>query len=112
MPRTEPVHKLRIKERTPLEAILQGSSVEVNSHHHQGLDRLGKGLEESAWAEDGVLEAVWSTEHTWVLGVQWHPEAMAPVDGRQQALFDTFVEAAGDYEARVAPPTEVEVRSA
>lgn len=100
MPRTEPVHKLRVKERTPLEAILQDSIVEVNSHHHQGLDRLGVGLEECAWAEDGVLEAVWSSEHTWVLGVQWHPEAMAPVDGRQQGIFDTFIEAAADYTIR------------
>ncbi len=111
MPRTEPVHKLRVKERTPLEAILQDSIVEVNSHHHQGLDQLGVGLEECAWAEDGVLEAVWSSEHTWVLGVQWHPEAMAPVDGRQQGIFDSFVEAAGDYRIRVKAGTS-KVRTA
>ena len=98
MPRAEPVHKIRMNERGPLAKVMGGATGDVNSHHHQGLDRIGEGLQEIAWAEDGVLEGVCSTMHSWVLGVQWHPEAMAPVDPRQLAIFEDFVSAAQSYQ--------------
>lgn len=98
MPRAEPVHKIRMNERSPLAKMMGAATAPVNSHHHQGLDRIGEGLEEVAWAEDGVLEGIYSTLHTWVVGVQWHPEAMAPVDPRQLAIFENFVGAAQAYE--------------
>ena len=52
---------------------LYGPSAQVNSAHHQALDRLGAGLRAVQWAPDGVIEAV---EHGTlpVWGVQWHPE--------------------------------------
>lgn len=97
MPRAEPVHKIRMNERSPLANVMSGPAGEVNSHHHQGLDRVGEGLQEIAWAEDGVLEAVYCTDRSWVVGVQWHPEAMAPVDPKQLAIFEDFVSAAESY---------------
>jgi putative glutamine amidotransferase len=57
-------------------------------------------LQEVGWAEDGVLEAIVSSEHSWVVGVQWHPEAMAHTDSHQRALFDRFVEATEAYETK------------
>lgn len=47
----------------------------VLSHHHQGVDRVGAGLVASGVAEDGIVEAVESPDHAYLLGVQWHPEA-------------------------------------
>ncbi len=91
-PRAEPAHELRVKPGSLLEPIL-GQHAPVNSHHHQGLLDIATGLEEIAWATDDVLEAVVSREHSWVLGVQWHPEAMAPVDPKELALFQEFVAA-------------------
>lgn len=96
-PRAEAAHKVRVKERSPLVGMLGSTTAEVNSHHHQGLDRVGAGLEEIAWAEDGVLEAVMASDRTWVYGVQWHPEAMAPIDRRQLAIFEELVDAADAY---------------
>lgn len=96
-PRAEPAHGLHLKEDSVLARIFGAVSVQINSHHHQGLDGAAGPLEEIGWAEDGVLEAVVSTDHTWVVGVQWHPEAMAPVDAAQLRLFEDFVEAAGSY---------------
>lgn len=96
-PSPEPVHGLRIKERSLLAAILGTTRTEVNSSHHQGLEKLGDGLEEIAWSEDGVLEAVIAPRFSFVLGVQWHPEVMAPVDPVQARLFNSFVEAAREY---------------
>jgi putative glutamine amidotransferase len=48
----------------------------TKSHHHQGIERIGQGLEITGWAEgDDLPEAVEAPGRTWVLGVQWHPEA-------------------------------------
>lgn len=46
----------------------------VPTYHHQAVDRLGRGLIPSAYAEDGTVEAVELTAAPWTLGVQWHPE--------------------------------------
>ncbi|HYP24899.1 MAG TPA: gamma-glutamyl-gamma-aminobutyrate hydrolase family protein, partial [Actinomycetota bacterium] len=86
-----------LDETSPLAEILGSGAAPVNSHHHQGLDRVGEGLEEIAWAEDGVLEGVYAPDMSWVVGVQWHPEAMAPVDPNQLAIFENFVSAAEQH---------------
>ncbi|GAA4926832.1 gamma-glutamyl-gamma-aminobutyrate hydrolase family protein [Streptomyces coeruleoprunus] len=50
-------------------------AVDVPTYHHQAVDRLGRGLVPSAYAEDGTVEAVeLPGDDAWVLGVQWHPE--------------------------------------
>lgn len=53
----------------------------VNSNHHQAIDRLAKPLVITAYAPDGVPEAVVildTVDYTFFLGVQWHPERMDP----------------------------------
>jgi gamma-glutamyl-gamma-aminobutyrate hydrolase PuuD len=54
---------------------LHGDTLEaqVNSIHHQGVDRLGEGLRVEARSHDGVVEAI-RAEQGFVVGVQWHPE--------------------------------------
>ncbi|GGV42663.1 gamma-glutamyl-gamma-aminobutyrate hydrolase family protein [Streptomyces griseoflavus] len=47
---------------------------DVPAYHHQAVDRLGRNLIPSAYAEDGTIEAVELTTGPWTLGVQWHPE--------------------------------------
>jgi gamma-glutamyl-gamma-aminobutyrate hydrolase PuuD len=61
----------------------------VKSSHHQGLGRIGDGLREVAWAEDGIVEALEDPEKPFLVGVLWHPEA-----GEDQRLFEQLVEAA------------------
>jgi gamma-glutamyl-gamma-aminobutyrate hydrolase PuuD len=61
----------------------------VKSHHHQGIARVGDGLREIAWAEDGTVEAVEDPDKRFSVGVLWHPEA-----GADQAVFDRLVEEA------------------
>ncbi len=49
---------------------------ETRSHHHQGVDRIGEGLQVSGWsALDELPEAVELPDNRFALGVQWHPEA-------------------------------------
>lgn len=100
-PTPDPIHGMRVKERSLLAAALGAPKVEVNSHHHQGLGKVADLLEEVAWADDGVLEGVVSTAHSWVVGVQWHPEVMTG-DDHQLNLFRAFVEATRAYQEREA----------
>ena len=48
----------------------------TKSHHHQGVDELGDGVEASGWSVlDDLVEAIEVPAAGWALGVQWHPEA-------------------------------------
>jgi putative glutamine amidotransferase len=48
----------------------------TKSHHHQGIDRLGRDLRATGWSVlDDLPEAIEAPERRFVLGVQWHPEA-------------------------------------
>ena len=48
----------------------------TKSHHHQGVDEIGKGLEVTGWAVvDELPEALEDRSRRFALGVQWHPEA-------------------------------------
>jgi putative glutamine amidotransferase len=53
-----------------------GAVLRVNSRHHQGVtqDRLALPLRTTARSEDGFVEAMESENHSWVMGIQWHPE--------------------------------------
>lgn len=54
---------------------LYGRKTTVNSSHHQGVGKVGRGLKVIAVADDGVVEAL-VHERLPVLGVQFHPERM------------------------------------
>jgi len=69
-------HGIAIEPGTRLRALLGTDRAIVNSRHHQAItpERLASGLRVSALSSDGLVEAVESERHAWVLGVQWHPE--------------------------------------
>ena len=73
-----------------------GTSIAVNSSHHQSAQSIGDGLRVVARCpQDGIIEAVEGTspEH-FVLAVQWHPERSVEDDEGSRAIFRTLVEAA------------------
>jgi len=98
---TRAAHPVEIDAGSVLAGALGSTSVEVNSYHHQSADQLGRGLRAVAWAPDGVIEAVEAPRRDFLVGVQWHAEAMTD-SPEQAALFGAFVEAARSYEARGA----------
>ena len=71
-------------------ASILGERTEGRCHHHQAVDRLGRGMEAGGFAVDGTVEAVEITGRDFALGVQWHPED-AQADDR---LFVALVGAA------------------
>jgi anthranilate synthase component 2/putative glutamine amidotransferase len=79
--------EVRTQDGTRLRELL-GPTAAVACHHHQALGRIAAGLTPSAWAEDGVVEAVEDTDHRFCLAVQWHPE-----ESRDGRLFDALVAA-------------------
>jgi putative glutamine amidotransferase len=86
-------HDVGVKAESKLGSLL-GERVPVKSHHHQGFGRVGEGLVETAWAEDGTLEAVEDPAKRFAVGVLWHPE-----EGEDGALFRALVDEARAYRA-------------
>lgn len=86
-------HKIKILDGTKLRQIVGRKELEVNTTHHQAVKKLGKGLIENATAEDGIIEGIESGEHSFVLGVQWHPEFLAARDSSQRKIFASFIAA-------------------
>jgi putative glutamine amidotransferase len=69
-------HGIRIEKDSLLFSILGEDRLSVNSSHHQAIRNLAPGLRVVAEADDGIIEAIESDANTFMLGVQWHPEAM------------------------------------
>jgi putative glutamine amidotransferase len=89
----ESVHSVKVDPDSALARVLGATDVEVNSLHHQALDRLGQGVAAVAWATDGTTEAIEVRGAPNVLGVQWHAELLRHRP-EQLALFANLVDAA------------------
>lgn len=93
VPGTFGSHPVKVAAGTRLAGILgaNGSGIDVPTAHHQSIDRLGDGLVATAWADDGVIEAVERDDDgdPLLLAVQWHPEA-----GTDPRLIEALVAAA------------------
>jgi putative glutamine amidotransferase len=88
-------HEVRLDPASRVGTLL-GEHAPVKSHHHQGYGRLGNGLREAGWADDGTVEALEAPEKRFAVGVLWHPE-----EGEDFALFRALVDEARAFrEAR------------
>jgi putative glutamine amidotransferase len=100
-------HPVRLAAGSQLASILLPGNgradltLNVPTAHHQGIARLGDGLAPAAWARDGVIEAVelapGQGQHSFMLAVQWHPEA-----GQDRRLLSALVAAAAGGRGRTA----------
>jgi putative glutamine amidotransferase len=73
-------HAVSLRANTQLQAIAGRFDGEVNTNHHQAVDRSGTGLKPSAFSPDGLIEALeWEQPdgRPFLQLVQWHPERMA-----------------------------------
>lgn len=73
------IHSVNVREDSLLYEITCSTMGNVNSSHHQAIDRLGEGLMISAKAGDGIIEAIeWLEKDNkpFFLAIQWHPERM------------------------------------
>ena len=95
MDRRTLVHSVGTVPGTRLQEITGLERIEVNSFHHQAIDKLADGLVASAHAPDGCIEAIESTGDHFVMGVQWHAEGLCEVHKPSADLFAHFVKVCG-----------------
>jgi len=68
-------HPVRLEPGSLAARVMGKERVDVHSHHHQGIGRLGEALEVTGWADPGnVVEAIEMPSKSFVLGLIWHPE--------------------------------------
>ncbi len=90
-PRNYLGHEVLITPGTHLEDILGPQPLGVNSFHHQAVRRVGKNLQVTAKAPDGVIEGLQAHYKRFVIAVQWHPEELIEDVPGMKRLFEAFV---------------------
>jgi putative glutamine amidotransferase len=103
-PKWQPTHEVRVREESYIAEVMGREVVKVNSYHHQGVRVLAEGLVATGRSSDGVIEAVEAEDlsERWLLGVQWHAEAMRGAGPQQESLFEAHVLAAERHAVREA----------
>jgi putative glutamine amidotransferase len=92
IPTSETSHSVELTEGSRVAQALQMTTVEVNSHHHQAVDRLGSGLVVTGRSEEGIIESYEHATHPFLLAVQWHPERLTSRVEIHQRLFIFFIQ--------------------
>ena len=95
-------HRVFIAPGSKLAAVVgSGGFVRLNSRHDYGITEAGRSprLAASVYSlEDGVVEALESPEHHWVIGVQFRPELRGEIPPHFDRLFQSLVDRAVEYE--------------
>ncbi len=94
-PATRLVHAVSIAPGSLLQRIVRKAKLMVNSSHHQSVKAVGPSLVATAFAPDGIVEAIESPAHRFFLGIQWHPEFLFERYPLHRRLFQAFLRAAG-----------------
>jgi putative glutamine amidotransferase len=91
--RTALMHRVRLDPNSRLAQLIDETGVEVNSLHHQAVKTVAPQLRATGTADDGVVEALESDDHRFLIAVQWHPEEIDNLPWVQR-LFAGFAQAA------------------
>ena len=81
--RCEDHHPVKIVPGSRLARCLGTESIDVNTSHHQAVKELAPGFRATAFAPDGVVEAI-ESETLPVAAVQFHPEKLLVNKGRSE----------------------------
>ena len=98
-PAVYPSHPVTVEKDSLLYRLCGCENIRVNSFHHQAVRKAAPDFTVSAYAPDGVIEAIEHPTHPFCLGVQWHPERYYDHQADSKCLFDAFSEAARQYRA-------------
>lgn len=92
--KSEPTHSVILSPESMIRDIYGSQQIFVNSFHHQAVSDTGPHFKATASSPDGIIEAMESTEHKSILGVQWHPEWLGD---EGQKLFKWLVNRASEF---------------
>ncbi len=94
-----PTHGVRVEPESLLGQAVGAERLRTNSFHHQSLKDVAPGFQATAWADDGVVEAIEHPQKPFAVAVQWHPEGMFRSDTYARRIFEAFVAACRKAEA-------------
>lgn len=95
-------HFVNVLEDSLLSKLVGVRRLRVNSFHHQANRKIPSNFQASGVANDGIIEAIESKEHPFVLGIQWHPEAMLQAnDDASEKIYKGFIRACIEYKKGV-----------
>jgi putative glutamine amidotransferase len=100
-PRDLLAHAIAIEPKSVLARAIGATRAEVNSLHHQAIRDLGAGLRAVATSDDGLIEGVELRDHRFVVGIQCHPEELAPKHEWARRLFAAVADAGAQYRETV-----------
>lgn len=89
-------HSIKIEDGTLMKEIFGQEEIFVNSLHHQAIKDLGENLKASSYSEDGLIESIEATDNRFLLGLQFHPEALVPNFPEFVGVFEKLLEASKD----------------
>lgn len=98
-PKHHMVHGVKLRKDSRMSRILGKDTLSVNSYHHQALKDVSSMFEVTATADEGVIEAIEFMENRFVMGVQWHPEMLAPRHKEHLEIFKAFVNACAEFKS-------------
>jgi len=87
-------HAVTVSPQSLLRKIVQQAKLMVNSSHHQSVKTVAPSLRASAVASDGIVEAIESPAHRFLLAIQWHPEFLFERHRPHRRLFEALLRAA------------------
>ena len=103
-PKWQATHEIKVDASSQISGIVEADEIKVNSYHHQAIKDLADGLVVSATSSDGIVEALEYRDlsERWLLGVQWHAEAMRDAGAEHRSFFEAHVNAAERHALRRA----------
>ena len=87
-------HPVTVTPKSLLKKIVKQATLMVNSSHHQSVKTVAPSLIASAIAPDGIVEAIESPQHRFLLAIQWHPEFLFERHAPHRRLFEALLRAA------------------
>ena len=95
---TVPTHSVSVVEGSVMHKIFGKQEIQVNTFHHQAIDKLAPGLKIVGWSNDSVPELIEAYPHRQILGTQFHPEIFtAAGDALMGKLFKFLVNKADTF---------------
>ena len=84
-------HSVKIEKDSKLFDIFKTEDLKVNSFHHQSIKKLGNDLKITALSNDGIIEAIESTNEKFLVAVQWHPENLVERHTQFLRFFEALI---------------------
>lgn len=94
-------HSIMINEDSKIYKIFNCTVIKANSYHHQAVKDIANDYQATAFAKDGIVECIESTNLNFAVGVQWHPEVMYKKYPLFNNLFKALIDEASVYKQNI-----------